>query len=259
MRRILTFAYGLLAYIAFFVTILWAIFFVGDILVPKTIDSGTPGPIGIAMLVNCSLLALFAIQHTVMARQGFKQWIAKMIPKEMERSTFVLASSAVLLLLFYQWRPILTVVWDIENPAGRMLLQAMFWIGWGLVFLSTFFINHFDLFGLRQSYFALRNRAYESIAFRTTALYKFVRHPLLLGFLIAFWATPVMTAGHLLFAIMTTGYILVGIQFEERDLAKQHGDIYRQYKEQVPMLVPYKGPVGASLDTAPMQIGKQRA
>jgi protein-S-isoprenylcysteine O-methyltransferase Ste14 len=259
MRRFLTFTYGLLAYFAFFVTILWAIFFVGDILVPKTINSGTPGPVTTAIIVNCSFLALFAIQHTIMARQGFKRWITKFIPQSIERSTYVMAASAILLMMFYQWRPITTVVWDVENTTARMALTAMFWTGWALVFLSTFLINHFDLFGLRQVYFAFRQRAYESLPFRTTALYKFVRHPLLLGFVIAFWSTPVMTTGHLLFAVMTTGYILVGIQFEERDLEKHHGAIYRQYKDRVPMLIPYKGSIGNDMTVDTVEIGKQRA
>lgn len=259
MRRILTFTYGLLAYLAFFVTILWAIFFVGDILVPKTINSGTPGPVTTAVIVNCFFLALFAIQHTIMARQGFKRWVTRYIPHTVERSTYVMVASAILLMMFYQWRPITTIVWDVENPAGRVMLNAMFWAGWAMVFLATFLINHFDLFGLRQVYFALRQRAYESLPFRTTALYKFVRHPLLLGFLIAFWATPTMTMGHLLFAVMTTGYILAGIQFEERDLEKNHGEVYRQYKDRVPMLIPYKGSIGDALEVEAMQPDRQRA
>jgi methanethiol S-methyltransferase len=230
--------YGAISYIVFLVAFLYAIAFVGNFVVPKTIDSGPVRPIQEALIVNVLLLSAFAIQHSVMARPGFKKWWTKIIPKTIERSTFVLLASLVLLLLYWQWRPIPMQIWVVENPFGQILLQALFSLGWLIVFLGTFMINHFDLFGLRQVYLNLRNRDYTELGFRTPGFYRFVRHPIMLGFIIAFWATPVMTAGHLLFAVATTGYILIALQLEERDLVNYFGDQYRQYRQKTSMLIP---------------------
>jgi protein-S-isoprenylcysteine O-methyltransferase Ste14 len=214
MSRTLAFVYGVVSYLIFLVAFLYAIGFVGNIVVPKSIDSGPEAPFGPALLVDAVLLGLFAIQHSVMARQGFKRWWTRFIPQPIERSTYVLLSSLVLVLLFWQWRPMLSVVWDVTNPAGRLVLTALFWAGWVLVLVSTFVINHFDLFGLRQVYLFQKGKQYTNLVFRKRFLYSFVRHPLLLGFLIAFWATPKMTLGHLVFSIATTAYILIAIQLE---------------------------------------------
>lgn len=239
MRRLTPFLYGIVAYAVFLVSFLYAIAFVGDFLVPRTVNRGGPeASLAEALLVNAALLTLFAVQHSVMARQGFKRWWARIVPSSVERSTYVLASSLVLILLFWQWRPMPQTVWEVEAQAGRYTLQALFWLGWTMVLLSTFMISHFDLFGLRQVWLRLRERPYEQLKFSIRWLYAYVRHPLLLGFVIAFWATPTMTLGHLLFAVATTGYILVGIQLEERDLLRIHGEAYERYRERTPMLVP---------------------
>ena len=248
MGAIASVLYGALAYLLFLGTILYAIAFVGNLPVPKTIDSGEAGPFVTALIINTLLLGLFAVQHSVMARPAFKRWWTKVVPPSVERTTYVLLASLVLVLLYWQWRPMPELIWSVTNPAGVMVLHAVFWTGWAVLFVSTFLINHFELFGLRQVYARLRGQALPEPVFRTPFFYKRVRHPIYLGFLLAFWATPSMTAGHLLFAVATSGYILIGIYLEERDLIALFGDQYRRYREHVAMLIPLPGRKAAADD-----------
>ena len=235
--RLLILFYAIVSYAVFLVSFLWAVGFVGNYLVPKSIDVGGPTNVSEAVVVDLLLLGIFAIQHSIMARPVFKQWWAQRFPVACQRSTYVLLSSLILLLLFWQWRPIPMPVWQIDGIAAWLPI-GLSWLGWLIVLASTFMIDHFDLSGLRQAFFALRGAELPGQSFRTPLLYKIVRHPLMLGFLLAFWAAPEMTAGHLLFAIMNTAYILLGLQFEERDLIAQFGTTYQQYRRHVPMLLP---------------------
>lgn len=238
MKRYLTIGYGALSYLMFLVAFLYAIVFVGAILVPRNVNNGIAAPLWQALLINVGLLGLFGVQHSVMARPAFKRWWTRLVPKSIERSTYVLLASSVLLLLYWQWRTLPGQVWEVRQPVGRWALWALFWAGWAVVLSSTFMINHFDLFGLRQVYLAWRGKPYSDLGFRTHLLYRLVRHPLMLGFLVAFWAAPTMTAGHLLFSIGTTAYILIALQLEERDLTAELGERYLEYRRRVPMLIP---------------------
>jgi methanethiol S-methyltransferase len=240
MGRFIAFLYGLASYVVFFVTILYAIGFVSGLVVPKTIDSGTVVPMAEALIVNLLLMSIFAIQHSVMARKQFKQWWTKFVPAPVERSTYVLFANLALILLFWQWRPIPALVWQIADPQIAMVVTGLSLVGWLIVFTSTFLINHFELFGLHQVASNLSDRSMPAPRFRTPLYYQFVRHPIYLGFIIAFWAAPTMTVGHMLFAAVTTAYILVGILLEERDLVDLFGDEYRRYKGRVSMLVPWR-------------------
>jgi len=239
MKRLLTVGYGAVCYVLFLVAFLYAIGFVGGFVVPRTVDSGVAAPIGEAVVVNVLLLGLFGVQHSVMARPAFKRRWTRFVPASIERSTYVLLSSLVLFLLYWQWRTMPAVIWDVNASAGRIALWVLFWLGWATALASTFMINHFDLFGLRQVYLAWREKPYSNLPFRTVLLYRLVRHPLMVGFIIAFWAIPTMTAGHLLFAAVTTAYILVAIQLEERDLVMGLGEPYLAYRRRVRMLVPW--------------------
>lgn len=238
MKRILFFLYGVISYLLFLVAFLYAVGFVGNFILPKTIDSGSQGGTGAVLIVNLLLLSLFAIQHSVMARRGFKKWWTKFVPQPIERSTYVLFTSLILLMLFYFWRPMPDEVWNTQNTALGLILTILYFLGWFVVLTGTYLINHFSLFGLQQVYLNLKKREQQYPKFVTPFYYKFVRHPLMLGFIIAFWAAPVMTIGHLLFAVATTGYILIAIQLEERDLVYYHGEDYKRYQREVSQIIP---------------------
>jgi methanethiol S-methyltransferase len=248
MKRFLALIYGITVYFLFFGTFLYAIGFVGRIGVPKTIDSGRVSGSVRSALVDALLLSVFAVQHSLMARRGFKQRWTQVVSRYLERSTYVLAATLALALLLWQWRPIPNVIWDLRGTAAGSVLAILFWVGWAILLLSTFLINHFELFGLRQLWAYVQGTEFHHAVFRTPLFYRWVRHPLYLGFVIAFWSAPVMTFGHLLFSVATTGYILLGIYFEERDLIRSFGDAYVEYRRQVPMLLPlgkYRKPSGA--------------
>jgi protein-S-isoprenylcysteine O-methyltransferase Ste14 len=246
MRKFIAFQYGLVAYLFFLGSILYAIGFVSGLIVPKTIDTGTVMPLVEALVVNMLLMSLFAVQHSAMARKPFKRWWTQYVPKSIERSTYVLLSSLALLLLFWQWRPMPDVLWQVSNPSIAMALTGLSLGGWVLVFASSFLINHFELFGVHQVINNLIDRDLPAARFRTPMLYKIVRHPLYLGFIIAFWVAPVMTVGHALFAAVTTAYILVGIALEEHDMVEQFGAEYRRYRQRVPMLIPWRKSTSAA-------------
>jgi len=233
--------YGIGAYALFLVAFLYAIGFVGNLAVPKSIDTGAAGPLALSLIIDTLLLGVFAMQHSVMARQGFKRWWTRFVPPSVERSTYVVFTSLALLLLYWQWRPILEPIWTVEAPVAVAALDAIFWFGWGMLLVSTFLISHFELFGLSQVFARLFRKELPAPRFHTPFLYRRVRHPIYLSFLLSFWAAPVMTAGHLLFALATTGYILIAIQLEERDLIGLFGDQYRRYRTQVAMLLPLPG------------------
>ncbi len=251
MRRFLAFAYGLVCYLIFFLSFLYAIGFVANAGVPKSIDSGAAGAFWSSLLINGALLGLFALQHSGMARPGFKKWWTKIVPAPIERSTYVLFSSLALLLLYWLWQPMPAVVWNVEAEAGRILLWTLYGLGWGLVLVSTFMISHAHLFGVKQVHDFLKGREQWEPGFQTPSLYRYLRHPIMAGFLIAFWATPRMTVGHLVFALATTGYILVALQLEERDLIAVFGEKYRRYRERVPMLIPWPKRMGTKAEEAP--------
>jgi len=238
--RVATFVYGVLSYLIFFGTFLYAVGFLGNVIVPKSIDSGRTAPLGEALLINAALLTLFAVQHSTMARPWFKRTWTRIVPKQAERSTYVLLSSVLLILLFALWQPIGGVVWNVEQPVLRAVLYGLFAMGFLLVLISTFLINHFDLFGLRQVWLYLRGKDYTQLRFGTPILYRHVRHPLYLGWLFAFWAAPTMTIAHLVFALATTAYIFMAIQLEEKDLIDTYGDAYKRYRQNVPMIVPVR-------------------
>ena len=246
MVRIIRFIYGSVAYIIFLGTFLYAIGFVGNIAVPKSIDSGDAGPVGQALLVNILLLSVFAVQHSGMARKGFKRMLAKIADPAIERSTYVLATNMALILMFRLWQPMPEVVWSIQSTAGQAVMYGIFAAGWLIVLLSTFMINHFDLFGMRQVYVHAKGETYKDLGFRTPGFYRYIRHPIQVGFLIAFWATPTMTQGHLLFAAVTAAYIFIAVKmFEEKDLLREHPEKYGDYMDQVSGFIPtgkYTGP-----------------
>jgi protein-S-isoprenylcysteine O-methyltransferase Ste14 len=240
MGKIISFLYGVIGHVGFLLVFLYLIGFLANFVVPKSVDSGEPGPFGQALLINVLLLAVFGVQHSVMARQEFKQRWTKIVPKHIERSTYVVISDLLVIFLIWQWRPMTGVVWSVENPTGRLILWTLFGLGWAIIVLASFMINHFDLLGTRQVYLHLQGKEYTPLPFQATGFYKYIRHPLMLGWITAFWSTPNMTVGHLVFAIGTTVYILIAIQIEERDLVKFHGGAYQDYQRQVSMLLPLK-------------------
>jgi len=238
-KRIAFFIYGSLAYSIFLGTFLYAIGFIGNFGVPTTLDGARSGSLAVALAIDVALLGVFAVQHSVMARKWFKAWWTRLVPTPLERSTYVLFSSVALILMFWLWRPLGGVVWSVEDPIGRVVLYGLFAFGFGLVLASTFLINHFDLFGLRQVWLYLLGRPYTMLRFGTPGPYRLVRHPLYVGWLFAFWSTPTMTLAHLLFSLLTSAYILIAIQLEERDLVREFGDSYDSYRQSVPMLIPF--------------------
>ncbi len=239
MKRLLVLLYGVLSYAVFFASFLYAIGFIGNFIVPRSIDAATVDPLGRALAIDVALLGLFALQHSIMARPAFKRWWTRIVPAAAERSTYVLFSSLALLLLFWQWRPIGAIVWDVQDETARAVIYGAYAFGWILLLFVTFLINHFDLFGLRQVWLYFRRRPYTDIPFRTPSLYKVVRHPLYVGWLFIFWSAPTMTAAHLLFAVLTTAYILIAIRFEEHDLTQAFPE-YAEYRRRVPMLIPLR-------------------
>jgi protein-S-isoprenylcysteine O-methyltransferase Ste14 len=251
MKRVLTITYGAASYLLGFAALVYLIGFVGNIAVPRSIDRGVAAPVGEAVAVNVLLVGLIGVQHSVMARPAFKRLWTRLVPRSIERSTYVVASGLVFFLLFWQWRTMPAIIWDVRWGPGRLVLQLLSWLGWAIALASTFMINHFDLFGLRQVYLAWRGQPYTELRFRSRLLYRFVRHPLMLGFIVAFWASPTMTAGHLLFAIAITGYIFLALRLEERDLLAALGDQYLEYRRQVPMLLPWPHRRRAMADVVP--------
>jgi protein-S-isoprenylcysteine O-methyltransferase Ste14 len=240
MKKSIILLYGIIAYVVFLIAFLYAIGFVGNIIVPKSIDSGAETTIYSSIFINVILLSVFALQHSIMARPAFKLWFNSIFSPAMERSTYILLSSLALILIFWQWQPITSIVWKIENTILSRIITGIFFLGWLIVLLSTFMINHFELFGLAQIFDNLKNKKTPNPKFQTNYLYKLVRHPLMLGFLIAFWATPTMTVGHLLFALVTTIYIFVAVKYlEEKDLRKAIGEKYETYQKEVPMIIPF--------------------
>jgi len=240
MKKLIIFLYGILSYLVFLVAFLYAIGFVGNLMVPKSIDSGTESTVMQAILINVVLLSIFAIQHTIMARPIFKKWWNSIVGPAAERSTFVLLSSLALILMYWKWVPIKSIIWQVENEIIILVINGIFVLGWLIVLLSTFMINHFHLFGLKQIYDNMQNRDISGLKFRKQSLYKLVRHPIMLGFIIAFWATPVMTTGHLLFSVVTTLYIFIAVKYlEEPDLKDAIGAPYEEYQKEVPMIIPF--------------------
>lgn len=242
MKKTLILLYGVLCYLLFFVSFLYAIGFVGNFIVPKSIDSGIGEYSLGSLLINAILLGIFAIQHSIMARPWFKKWWTKIIGHAIERSTFVLITSLLLFLLYWKWQPMTSLIWDTGNGVLSLVLNILYWIGWLIVLLATFMVSHFDLFGLKQVYMNFQNKQYEFPEFKSNYFYTIVRHPIMLGFIIAFWATPSMSLGHLIFSIATTVYILIAVKyFEEKDLIKYHGAKYQEYQKKVPMIIPFTG------------------
>ncbi|MDH5436452.1 MAG: isoprenylcysteine carboxylmethyltransferase family protein [Gammaproteobacteria bacterium] len=238
MKKLIIFLYGVASYFLFFGVFIYAIFWVGNILVPNSIDAAPMRPLGDALMIDVLLVALFGLQHSIMARKSFKSMITKIIPKASERSTYVLMSSIMLGIMVFFWQPLGGEIWHVESQAGQIALYALFGLGWSILFLASFLINHFELFGLQQVWHELRNKAAKDAQFKTPFLYKMVRHPIYLGWIIGVWATPIMTVTHLAFAVLTTTYIFIGVYFEERDLVKELGMDYVDYKRQVPMIIP---------------------
>lgn len=255
MKRIIAFIYGTACYLVFLATFLYGIAFIGNIGLNKSIDGAATVPLGQALLINTLLLSLFAVQHSVMARPAFKQWWTRLVPKPVERSTYVLFSSLALLLLFQAWQPMGGTVWEMNDPILRGAIYGLYAGGWLLILVTTFLINHFDLFGMRQVWLHLQGLPYTPLKFATPGLYRYVRHPLYVGWLLTFWATPTMTAAHLIFAVATTAYILIAIRWEERDLIDAHGVAYTRYREEVPMLIPAVNPYApAEFRTDPARV-----